>query len=168
MLKKLIFVIIYALFHLLILREIRTALFSWQVNDEVIQNVDVNSHLLISNLDTRLVLFEYTKDDFHKFWNYKVPFGSFFFIGMIGLILLGAGKKYFLYLIGIHAFVLLTGTLIFRIDMMQHFRLLIITDLLSRYLIPLCSLGMIPLALIETKNSIQGARPETQEARPEI
>lgn len=151
MVKKITLITLYLLFHLFVMRDVRTWMFSSQFDADLIERVENSTNLRFEILDIRLVYFEYEKDDFHKFWHYKVPFGSFFLIGMVGLIVLNARRHYYFILIGIHVLVLLICSIIFMMDIAQYYQLLIITDLLSRYLIPLCSIGIIPLAFLERK-----------------
>ncbi|MEX0720219.1 MAG: hypothetical protein WD059_06095 [Balneolaceae bacterium] len=138
------------------MREIRTLLFSYQLNETLIERVENNPNLSFHQLDTRLVYFNYSSPDFQKYWHYKVPFGSFFFVSIVGLLAVGADRKYFYSIIIVHTTVLLITSAIFLLDVSTYYWLLIICDLLSRYLIPLCSIGMIPLAVIDKRRSKVG------------
>ncbi|MEQ8523494.1 hypothetical protein [Gracilimonas sp.] len=137
----------YVLFHIYLLRPVRTAVFQFQVDEDFIESINESEGLSFQKLDIRLAVFEYTKDDVEKLFFYKVPFGSFFFLGIIGLILIGADAKFFGILISAHGFILLWSLIIFSMDIAQNLMLLHILDFLSTYLAPLSALGVIPLSL---------------------
>ncbi|MBO6523651.1 MAG: hypothetical protein JJ971_07505 [Balneolaceae bacterium] len=89
----------------------------------------------------------------HKFWVYKIPFGLFFLLACIGLIILYANSKFYYYLIGIQ---IIGGAISFlflllTISISDHF--IVVPDLISRYLTPLCSLGLVALTYIQQKEA---------------
>lgn len=143
----------YVLFHIYLIRPVRTAIFQQQVDDDMIHSVQENEHMAFQKLDTRLVVFEYAEGDVQKLFFYKVPFGSWFFVGMIGLILIGADKKYFVILIAAHAYILLSSAILFSMDVTSSILLLHLLDFLSTYLAPLSALGIIPLSLLLSSRS---------------
>lgn len=150
--KKAIFVGIYILFHLFILREIRTSLFSWQTNALVQTNAQQIDEVSISDLGTRLIYIESKTDTIEKIWHYKFPFGFFFLLGMIGLILIGSDKNFYLILITIHVLAAVIATLVFSFLIYQSIWWLAVCDMISRYFIPLSSIGIIPLSLLDKRN----------------
>jgi hypothetical protein len=81
----------------------------------------------------------------------KFPFGLHFLLGIIGLVILGAKKSFYIYLVSIQVFGSLSALLCLYLGSLTIIQLLVISDLLLRYLIPLCSLGMVPLAFIYQK-----------------
>lgn len=84
----------------------------------------------------------------------KVPFGLHFLLAVIGLIFLQAKKRYYHILFLIHFSGGIFSLLIVYLSGYVEFGLLIGADLMMRYLVPLCSLGIVPLALIEKKRKI--------------
>lgn len=138
---------VYVLFHIFLLRPVRTAIFQYQVNEVFVESITESEELSFEKLDIRLAVFEYQKDDVKKLFFYKVPFGSFFFLGIIGLILVGSDGKLFGILISAHGLILLGSLVIFSMDIVQNLMLLHILDFLSTYLAPLSALGVIPLSL---------------------
>ncbi|MFD2532777.1 hypothetical protein [Gracilimonas halophila] len=150
--KKTVLVTIYILFHLFVLREIRTNMFAWQTQTFVSDGVPQIEEVSINNLGTRLVYIEYETEDFQKIWHYKFPFGFFFLLGMIGLILIGSNKNFYLILTAIHLIVAIIAGFIFYYLIDQSVWWLAVCDMLSRYFIPLASIGIIPLSFLEKRN----------------
>jgi hypothetical protein len=149
----------YVLFHIYLLRPVRTAIFQYQVNEKVIDAVQTSNILSFQKLDTRLVVFEYSKDNTEKLFSYKVPFGYFFFLGIIGLILIGADKTYFIVLISAHGFILIVASTIFLMNIIHNPGMLHVLDFLSTYLAPLSALGITPLSLYYKRKN---KSPDTQ------
>lgn len=77
-----------------------------------------------------------------------VPFGLTFLVGMMGLVLVGSEPKFFGYLVAIQLIGGVIAVLSFYLGAILHLKFLILSDLTIRYLIPLCSMGLVPLALI--------------------
>jgi|AntRauTorcE11897_2_1112592.scaffolds.fasta_scaffold00349_4 hypothetical protein len=150
--KKTALVVLYILFHLFILREPRTALFTWQTEGFVQNHVENIDQISVKELGTRLINVNYQAGDFQKILHYKFPFGFFFLLGIIGLILIGSEKNFYILLIGIHAFTAIIASLTFSLLAGQSVWLLIVCDMLSRYFIPLSSIGIIPLSLLAKRN----------------
>jgi hypothetical protein len=148
--KKFAFIALYILFHLFILREIRTGIFDLQMRGAQLDRVEAIPDLSIMNLHTRLIYFEYESIDYYKVWHYKMQFGLFFLIAMIALIALGAEWRYYLILAGSHFAVMLISSVILIFGIHQNVMLLSISDLLSRYFIPFCSIGIASFAYLDT------------------
>lgn len=146
--KKAVLVGLYIMFHLFVLREVRTSFFEVQTKYLVEEGISSIETISVNGLGARLIYLEYHADDFKKIWHYKFPFGFFFLLGMIGLILLGADKNFYLIIIGVHLIVTIMCTLIFSYLIYQNVWWLAVSDMLSRYFIPLSSIGIIPLSLL--------------------
>jgi hypothetical protein len=84
----------------------------------------------------------------------KVPFGLHFLLAIIGLVLISAKRSFYLYLLGVQVGGSLMALFCLYLGSLTIVQLLIISDLLLRYLVPLCSLGMVPLAFIDQRKSI--------------
>lgn len=151
--KKLILVSIYLIFHFYILSDVRTHLFEFQTNGVVDYYTSQSTVTTIERIDTRIIDFNYpeSRNTTEKVWTYKIPFGFFFMLGMLGLLMIGSGKKYYLVLLTTHFVVLLTGSLVFYLSINVNTWLLAINDLLTRYINPLISIGVVAFALIEKK-----------------
>jgi hypothetical protein len=150
--KKAVLVSIYILFHLFILREVRTSFFGFQADALVYENTTDIENLSVNKLGSRLIYLEYQSDDFQKVWHYKFPFGFFFLLGMVGLILIGSNKNFYLILTAIHLIVAIIAGFIFYYLIDQSVWWLAVCDMLSRYFIPLASIGIIPLSFLEKRN----------------
>ena len=88
-------------------------------------------------------------------WQYKMPFGSFFLFSLIGLVFIKAKRKSFLILISFHFIGGLLSTLFVWIGIHGFTNALIFTDFISRYLLPIGSLGLVALTLVQIKDSAE-------------
>lgn len=150
---KAVLISAYVLFHIYLLQPVRTAIFQYQIDENLIESVQKSQYISFQKLDTRLAVFEYSEGNSEKLFFYKVPFGSFFFLGMIGLILIGADKKFFIVLISTHGVILISASFVLMVDIVQNLSALHILDFLSTYLAPLSALGVIPLSLFYKRNN---------------
>ena len=91
----------------------------------------------------------------HKQWTYKIPFGMFFLFGCLGLIALGSRNNSYMYLVGIHFIGGMLSFIGLLLALTLSFKFLIIPDLLSRYLVPLCSLGLVALSYIQKREALK-------------
>lgn len=159
--KKVFWIGIYLLIHFLILSDLRTNLFQFQIKgvDEYFSTT--TNELSISRIDSRIIDFVQTGDTRKsaKIITYKIPFGFFFLIGLVGLIAVGANRRMYLVLILSHLAVLLLGSLVFYLSINVNTWLLAINDLFTRYFIPLISVGVVAYAVLE-KKKIDGDEKE--------
>lgn len=81
--------------------------------------------------------------EYGKGWQFKIPFGSFFLFGVIGLLIMGVDKIPFLYLSGFHFLSGLLSTILVMLAINYSMSLFIIVDFISRYLLPLGSFGYV-------------------------
>jgi len=89
--------------------------------------------------------------EYGKGWLFKVPFGSFWLFGAFALVLISAKRESYLILSAIH---LSAGvvTFLFVLIGQNGFDILMIgTDFISRYLLPLFSLGYVALVIGQSK-----------------
>lgn len=89
--------------------------------------------------------------EYGKGWLFKVPFGSFWLFGAFALVLISAKRESYLILSAIH---LSAGILTFLFVLIgkNGFDVLMIgTDFISRYLLPLFSLGYVALVIGQSK-----------------
>ncbi|MDR9417874.1 hypothetical protein [Gracilimonas sp.] len=66
MMKKIIFIVLYIALHFLIMRDIRTRVFSMQTQSLAEGKIEQVENTTISKLGTRLIYFEYDTPDFEK------------------------------------------------------------------------------------------------------
>lgn len=88
-------------------------------------------------------------------WQYKMPFGSFFLFAMIGLIAIKSGKSGYFQLIGLHLAGFIIATIAVWIALKNVTNALVITDFISRYLVPVGSLGLVAISHMQKKNEDQ-------------
>jgi hypothetical protein len=81
----------------------------------------------------------------------RIPFGMNFFIGIIGLILISASKKFYYIEIAVQIFFGLIIIFSFLHGVKDNVFFLRISDMASVYFLPLSSLFMVVLAFIEKK-----------------
>lgn len=93
---------------------------------------------------------------------FKVPFGLNFLLAMVGLSLLSARTIFYGYLAGIQIIGVIIAFVSFYLGGILSLKLVILSDLMVRYLIPLCSLGIVPVAYIfKTENINEREASET-------
>ncbi len=82
----------------------------------------------------------------------RVPFGMNFFIGIIGLVLISATKKFYYIEVGVQVFFGILIFISFFYGTQGNIIFLQISDMASIYFLPLSSLFMVVLAFIEKKS----------------
>ncbi len=87
-------------------------------------------------------------------WQYKIPFGSFFLFSMIGLIIIDSKRKHYYILTSIHLIGGVISFSFFVLGINTFTQFLVIPDIISRYLLPVCSLGVVALSYLEKKNKL--------------
>lgn len=117
----------------------------------------VKSHMY-ENIDEEIKIFEegargvtVYEVGFSQKYKARIPFGMNFFIGIIGLILISATRKFYFIEIGVQV---LFGSIIafsFLYGVQGNISFLRISDMASIYFLPLSSLFMVVLAFIEKK-----------------
>lgn len=91
-------------------------------------------------------------------WQYKMPFGSFFLFAMIGLIAIKSGKSGYLQLIGLHLAGFIIATIAVWVALKGVTNAMVITDFISRYLVPVGSLGLVAITYMQMKNERIGGQ----------
>lgn len=156
LLKKVLLIAVFILIYFLGIREIRVMIHDFHLGTILpAEYGQLEGDLyFISKSPVSFTFYEEAKV-IHKKWKYKIPFGLFFLLGFIGLILIDVDKILYLYLIGIHAMGVVISFLFlnFATRWCSHF--LIVPDLLTRYLIPLFSLGLAALTYIQQKEKAE-------------
>ncbi len=87
-------------------------------------------------------------------WQYKIPFGSFFLFSAIGLIIIDSERKHYYILSLIHFIGGIVSFSFFVLGINVFTPVLIIPDIIARYLMPVCSLGVVALSYLEKKNKL--------------
>lgn len=162
-LKKIILISLYLFLHFLVMSDVRTALFQYQVSEVKTYFSTKDSGTTINRVDTRIIDFDYpiAGEATDKVWTYKIPFGFFFLLGILGLIIIGSDRKYYVVLLSTHFVVLLMGSLVFYLAINVNTWLLAINDLLTRYFIPMVSISVVAFALLEKRNRIYERKAES-------
>ncbi len=113
---------------------------------------------MFENIDEKIKIFEegargvtVYEVGFSQKYKARVPFGMNFFIGIIGLILISATKKFYLIEIGVQIVFGLIIAFSFIYGVQGYISFLRISDMASIYFLPLSSLFMVVLAFIEKK-----------------
>lgn len=117
------------------------------------ENGEINSNLSFYTEGAVSFSFTLSSDSNFTSKKYKIPFGLFFLLPLIGLVILGTLRQDFFVLISIHLLGGIISFLALIYAIPEHPYVLIIPDMLSRYLIPLLSLGLVALSYLQKKNS---------------
>lgn len=153
--KKIALAITFVLVYFFGIREARGIIHDFHLGTVLPEEYGVFSQDFLFTSPTSVSFSFYRETDIvHKIWIYKIPFGLFFLIAVISLILLQSDKKFFSYLVFVQIFLGFLSFIGLFLAKYVSITLLSIPDLLSRYLIPLCSLGLVALAYMEQKNKI--------------
>ena len=142
---------IYVLFHIYLLNPARTAIFQSHVNNYLIENVENSKNLSFKKLSFRSMVIIYNHQNTSKELSYKIPFGSYFLLGIIGLIIFSAKRNFFVILISAHTLFLTIFFVTLTLDINQNPNLLFISDYLSSYVSPFLSLGITPISIVHRK-----------------
>lgn|GEM_PF-559730 len=113
---------------------------------------------MFENIDEKIEIFEegargvtVYEVGFSQKYKARIPFGMNFFIGIIGLILISATKKFYSIEIGVQILFGLIIIVSFLNGIKGNVSFLRISDMASIYFLPLSSLFMVVLAFIEKK-----------------
>lgn len=88
-------------------------------------------------------------------FSFKMPFGLFFVITAIGLVIFEAKKKEVYIFLLVHFSIWSLAFMFFLGGIKESMISLIIMDFLVRYLLPICTLGFIPFILMERRGKIE-------------
>ncbi len=158
LLKKLLLFIVIVAIYFLGVRKVRSA-----IHDVHLGSILPNTYGLVEE-DSNIAFFAQSSVGFTFYeqseessynWQYKIPFGSFFLFSVLGLVLVGAGKNEYLILAGIHVISGLISFFFLAIGINFYHNFLLVPDLLSRYLVPLCSLGLVGLAYLKKTGKLE-------------
>lgn len=153
--KRVLLICIVILFYFSVFRSVRSwghdQLMGTLLPDEY--GVIVDNLAFYSQSSVSFTIYDTIKNN-HG-WQYKMPFGSFFLFSIIGLIAIKSGKEAFFQLIGLHVIGFLIATITLFIGLKSAAQAFIVTDFISRYLIPVGSLGLVAISLMKKKNEDQ-------------
>lgn len=154
-LKKLLLIIGFVLLYFLGVREVRGIIHDahYGIILPSQQGLITNEVGFESQSSVSFTFYELNTESGHG-WQYKIPYGSFFLFAIIGLISIGASMKDYWILILIHLF---AGIISFSFVLMGiHFwvKLLMISDLLTRYLLPISSMGFVALIYLQQRSKV--------------
>lgn len=147
--KKLVLIFAIVGVYFLAVREARKSLVSIQIE----KVLEFQGRSSITKIEQAPVSITFALDTFSTRL-YKISFGMFFLFGCIGLVLVESKRTDFLILVSIHLIGGIISTAFMWIGINSSSNLLIIPDALSRYFIPLCSLGLVALVYIQNKNKV--------------
>jgi hypothetical protein len=113
-----------------------------------IESYLISDKLIVESLGSRSINLSSGNIDF----GIRAPFGNFFLIGIIGLILSGAKKDFFLYEIYNQIFCLIIICISLFLSSLISPNLLTLADFISVYINPLISIGIITIYLTNYRN----------------
>lgn len=150
LLTRTLIMILFILSYFLIIRPFRS-----EVNKAVYVST-IEKHLqekdyILTNSVSQIIYFG--DDEFGAKAQLKVPFGLFFLVPVVGLILIGAGIDQYILLFVIH---LLGGILSYSalwIGILMTDQVFILIDIITKYLVPVLSIMTVVLALSDNNKS---------------
>lgn len=151
--------LLYLLFHLTLMRTIRTAVFSFQANPSVVTAIEENPNYTEFILETRQLQVLYQNKNYEKYWIHKLPFGFFFLLSISALIFVSRSWKPIYAIIILHFVILIISWLFLYLAAFYKPQFLAVCDLLTRYLLPIVSLGIIPLVYLQNKSNSKISSP---------
>lgn len=153
-LKKVFIVVLVALVYFVGVRGIRSAIHNYHMGSILPDEYgEINEDLIFYSQSSVSFTFEYNSNKEFTKKMYKIPFGMFFLFALVGLIFIGVVKQSYYYLAGIHFGGGFISFLALWYSIPNHPYFLVIPDMISRYLIPLLSLGLVALSYLQKKNS---------------
>ncbi len=156
LLKMGVLIITFVLIYFFGIREIRGVILDLHQGTILPEEYgEIQNGLFFTELSSVSFSFYKKAKVIHKFWVYKIPFGLYFLLGCIGLIILYAGSKPYYYLIGIQIIGGMISFLFLLLAINISYHFIVIPDLISRYLTPLCSLGLVALTYVQQRESLK-------------
>lgn len=153
--KKALLIIGFILLYFLGIREVRKVVHELHLGTVFPEQLSViDDELEIESQSSVSFTFYNLQYEKGHGWQYKIPFGSFFLLAVIGLILIDANGKEYATLASIHIIGGLISFLFVLMGINIWINFLIIPDLLGRYLIPISSLGYVALSYVQKKQKV--------------
>ena len=151
LLKKPTFIILFILCYFVLIRPARALVIGYQ-EPKVTELVQQD---LVLSLDesSSSVAIVFLGENEHKKYQYKTSFGSYFLFATLLLIGIGARRNEFFFLLITHLSLGIISTVMMWVGVSSFFGALIISDLISRYLLPLSSFLIVALVYSQKLNS---------------
>ena len=153
--KKLVLIFFFIAFYFFILRSGRAVLHDQLMGTLLPQEYGAIQDDLAFHSQSTVSFMIFSSQVINHGWQYKMPFGSFFLFAMIGLMGIKSRKSGYIQLTVLHAVGFVIGTMAVWIGINGFPRALILTDFISRYLVPVGSLGLVAISLMQKKNEDQ-------------
>ncbi len=109
-----------------------------------IDSTQILESLNIVKFQTRLWIYDHSSE-LQRIHTFRISFGYYFLLAIIGLSFLAQDRKPFLFLISIHLLFTLISIISLYIGLYSISMFLILSDVIARYIIPVCSLGLVAL-----------------------
>lgn len=152
--KKALIIIVFSLIYFLGIREARAFLHGLHLGTILPDEYGVFDEGISFDNKSSVSFSFYTNfdsDEVSRVWSYKIPFGLFFLLAVLGLILLDSETKYYYYISVIQLIALIFSIIGLLLAKSLSAKFLVIPDIISLYLLPLCSLGLVALVFIAKK-----------------
>lgn len=160
LLKRSFILLVVLVLHFTVSRSVRSSFFAFHLDDIMMNPERIHEDLALQQYDSRLIKVNYMLHDQPKPIRYKLPFG-FFFILAISVLILRGDKRHIYILLSIHGALLIISALLIRPGLTSIPYLMFVIDLLTFYLTPLASIGVVVLSFMQTNKQIEHA-PETR------
>ncbi len=147
-LYRILFLVIILVFQLTVSREIRSHLFETIISkNNTYSNYGYHERILPINIGKRVATLQVYFNESSKNVSVKLPFGMYFIFGILVMIMTGAKNTYYKYMVSVHAIIFLVLIPTIYAGLYFYPTLLLIVDFMSRYMIPLISLGIVAIQL---------------------
>ncbi|SMO96703.1 hypothetical protein [Gracilimonas mengyeensis] len=159
--KRILIVALIIAGYFLLIRPARTMFMSWQ-------SEQVYSHAISEDLEITFeyrptaIGFTYSLGGVESEGMYKIPFGRYFLLALTGSLLMGLSFKDAAYLVYIHGLGFVLLNVFLYTGLYAYLPLLFGADLLSEYLIPLSSFGIILLGMYNKRSVGQNLSDENK------
>lgn len=153
LIRKALFAVLFVGLYFIVVREIRISLNTFFY--ELITDIEISSNLNVVKFPTRLWIYDYSFE-FAKTYTFRFAFGYYYLLGMTGLLFFSFDKRSFSYLTITHLLLTIVSLIATLIGLIRFNSFLILSDIISRYLIPSISLGIVAISPILVQKTNKG------------
>lgn len=151
--KKVIHIAILLTAYLVIIRPLRTNLLLIQ-REPIMLALEDNPKQVLDNYHSTSVTFRYYWIGRERKVLYKIPFGRYFLLTTVFLIVFGFPRLYYVYLFGFHGLILIVSYIILIYGLGGLLILLTTLNFITHYITPISSFGILILAQLEKQNIV--------------
>lgn len=148
---KLSIIALIFIVYIFAVRPIRSSI-NFAVSNSLEPSISKVEDLKLIKRNTQIWIYQY-QNEMRTIFTFKFPFGFFFLLGLIGLLIFSAKKEYYYLLVSVHFLAIILSLICIYLGLKSPKFLYSIMDFISRYFLPLASLGIVALQLQDRKDS---------------